>query len=100
LGIKAYAPKVLERFDLLNEESLPLAEPMEEIMLPYFRELHEALEELKKQEANLLSVVQRLEQAGKEKNIEEKRAQRLTNAINRLASDLEYLKIKWGVDAD
>jgi metallo-beta-lactamase family protein len=41
-----------------------------------------------------------LEQAGKEKNIEEKRAQRLTNAINRLASDLEYLKIKWGVDAD
>nr|WP_319776043.1 MBL fold metallo-hydrolase [uncultured Sphaerochaeta sp.] len=100
LGIKAYAPKVLERFDLLKEESLPLAEPMEEIMLPYFRELHEALEELKKQEANLLSVVQRLEQAGKEKNIEEKRAQRLTNAINRLASDLEYLKIKWGVDAD
>jgi metallo-beta-lactamase family protein len=100
LGIKAYAPKVLERFDLLNEESLPLAEPMEEIMLPYFRELNEALEELKKQEANLLSVVQRLENAGKEKNLEEKRAQRLTNAINRLASDLEYLKIKWGVDAD
>ncbi|MFA6696598.1 MAG: MBL fold metallo-hydrolase, partial [Sphaerochaeta sp.] len=100
LGIKAYAPKILERFDLLNEESLPLAEPMEEIMLPYFRELNEALEELKKQEANLLSVVQRLENAGKEKNLEEKRAQRLTNAINRLASDLEYLKIKWGVDAD
>lgn len=101
LGIKAYAPKILERFDLLKEDSLPLAEPMEEIMLPYFRELNEALEELKKQEANLLSVVQRLENAGKEKNLEEKRAQRLTNAINRLASDLEYLKIKWGgVDAD
>ena len=100
LGIKAYAPKVLERFDLLKEETLPLAEPMEEIMLPYFRELNEALAELKKQEADLLAVVQRLENAGKEKTLEEKRAQRLTNAINRLASDLEYLKIKWGVDAD
>ncbi len=100
LGVKAYAPKVLDRFDLLKEETFPFAEPMEEIMLPYFRQLNEALEELKKQEANLLSVVQRLENAGKEKNLEEKRAQRLTNAINRLASDLEYLKIKWGVDAD
>jgi len=100
LGIKAYAPKVLERFDLLKEETLPLAEPMEEIMLPYFRELNEALAELKKQEADLLAVVQRLENAGKEKTLEEKRAQRLTNAINRLASDLEYLKKKSGVDAD
>jgi metallo-beta-lactamase family protein len=99
---KAVIPVIgkVRRFDLLKEETLPLAEPMEEIMLPYFRELNEALAELKKQEADLLAVVQRLENAGKEKTLEEKRAQRLTNAINRLASDLEYLKIKWGVDAD
>ncbi|MGE4454367.1 MAG: MBL fold metallo-hydrolase RNA specificity domain-containing protein [Sphaerochaeta sp.] len=100
LGIKAYAPKVFDRFDLLQEDTLPLAEPAQEILLPYLRELAEALDELKKQEGNLLSVVNRMKQAGSDHTMDEKRALRLTNAMNRLASDLEYLKIKWGADAD
>ncbi len=100
LGIKTYAPKVFDRFDLLDEAALPVAEAMEEIMLPYLRQLSEALAELKKQEGTLKNVVDRMEKEGQAKNLEEKKALRLTNAINRLASDLEYLKIKWGGDID
>ncbi|MGE4585108.1 MAG: MBL fold metallo-hydrolase RNA specificity domain-containing protein [Sphaerochaeta sp.] len=100
LGIKAYAPALMERFDLLDEASLPVALPVEAALVPYLRQLAESLAELSKQEATLRSVVERMEQAGREKNLDEKRAVRLTNAINRLASDLEYLKIKWGPDAD
>ncbi|MDD4573157.1 MAG: MBL fold metallo-hydrolase [Sphaerochaeta sp.] len=100
LGIRAYAPKVLEHFNLLDEASLPVAKRVDDSVSPYLRELSEAVALLKKEEATLLSVVSRLEAAGKEKDLEEKRAVRLTNAINRLASDLEYLQIKWGGDPD
>lgn len=100
LGIKAYAPKVRERFDLLQEQKLPLAHDMKDTVLPYIRELEEALQSLKNQEDTLRAVVQRMEKAGKEPHMEEKKAVRLTNAIYRLASDLEYLKMKWGSDVD
>lgn len=100
LGIKAYAPEVLEHFNLLDEASLPAAEVVDDSVAPYLRQLAEALELLKKEEGTLLSVVSRMEAAGKEQGIEEKRAVRLTNAITRLASDLEYLQIKWGGDPD
>ena len=55
---------------------------------------------LTKQEATLRSVVERMQVAGGEQHLDQKRAVRLTNAINRLASDLEYLKMKWDSDAD
>ena len=100
LGIKTYAPKSMERFNLLDEASLPIAHAPEDVVLPYLRELEEALAELDKHKDNLQVVVDRMHKAGSEKTLEEKRAVRLTNAINRLASDLEYLKIKWGSDAD
>jgi metallo-beta-lactamase family protein len=100
LGIRAYAPRILEHFNLLDEASLPAAKRVDDSVSPYLRELSEAVALLKKEEATLLSVVSRLEAAGKEKDLEEKRAVRLTNAINRLASDLEYLQIKWGGDPD
>ncbi len=100
LGIKAYAPKVMEHYDLLDEASFPAAYPVEEVMLPYLRELGEALEELKKQEKTFRLVVERMQQAGSEKTLDEKKALRLTNAIYRLASDLDYLKTKWNADAD
>ena len=100
MGLKAYAPKVMERFDLLKDQALPLAHDMKDTVLPYIRELEEALESLKSQEDTLRAVVQRMETAGKEPHLEEKKAVRLTNAIYRLASDLEYLKTKWGSDAD
>ncbi len=100
LGIRAYAPEVMQHFNLLDEASLPVAMKVDDSVLPYLRELSEAVALLKKEESTLLSVVSRLEDAGKEKGIEEKRAVRLTNAITRLASDLEYLQIKWGADPD
>ncbi len=100
LGIRAYAPAVLEHFNLLDEASLPAARKVDPSVVPYIRELSEAVALLRKEEKTLLSVVRRLEAAGQERDIEEKRAIRLTNAINRLASDLEYLQIKWGSDSD
>ena len=36
--------------------------------------------------------------AGQQTLLDQKRAVRLTNAINRMASDLEFLGIKWGAD--
>lgn len=100
LGIRAYAPEVSQHFNLLDEASFPAAKKVDDSVLSYLRELSEAIELLKKEESSLLSVVGRLEEAGREKGIEQKRAVRLTNAITRLASDLEYLQIKWGADPD
>lgn len=100
LGIKAYAPAVMERFNLLDEASFPVAKAIDDSIQPYMRELAEAVALLKQEEATLLSVVKRLQEAGQERDIEQKRAVRLTNAIVRLASDLEYLKIKWGSDSE
>ncbi|MDT4761999.1 MBL fold metallo-hydrolase [Sphaerochaeta sp. PS] len=100
LGIRAYAPQLFQHFDLLDEASWPKAEKVDDSILPYLRELAEALALLKEKEATLLSVVTRMEAAGKVKDLQEKHAVRLTNSISRLASDLEYLEIKWGGDAD
>ena len=100
LGIQAYAPEVMQHFNLLDEASLPSAQKIDDSVEPYLRELSEAIALLKKEELTLLSVVNRLEEAGQESGLEEKRAIRLTNAITRLASDLEYLQIKWGADSD
>ncbi|MCK9547259.1 MAG: MBL fold metallo-hydrolase [Sphaerochaeta sp.] len=98
LGIDAYAPRFLERFDLLDETALPIAQPVDDIVVPYIRRLKQAVGLLEKQEQTLLDVVARMQKAGSKTLLEEKRAVRLTNAINRLASDLEFLGIKWGGD--
>lgn len=98
LGFDAYAPKVLERFDLLDESALPIAQPVDDVVVPYIRQLRQAAQLLAKQEQTLLDVVQRMQKAGSEPLLEQKRAVRLTNAINRLASDLEFLGIKWAGD--
>jgi len=98
LGIDAYAPKFSERFDLLDEASLPIALPVDDIVVPYIRQLRQAVTLLEKQQQTLLDVVARMQEAGSQPLLEQKRAVRLTNAINRLASDLEFLGLKWGGD--
>lgn len=100
LGIKAYAPQVMEHFDLLDEASLPIAGRVDDSILPYMREIAEALSKLEGEENTLEAVVERMKKAAAEKGMDEKKGTRLVNAINRLASDLEYLKIKWGGDVD
>ncbi len=98
LGIDAYAPKFLERFDLLDEAKLPIALPVDDIVVPYIRQLKQAVALLEKQQQTLLDVVARMQTAGQQTLLDQKRAVRLTNARNRLASDLEFLGIKWGGD--
>lgn len=79
---------------------MPIAEAVDDIVVPYIRALRAAALVLAEQEETLLTVVKRMQEASKESLLDEKRAVRLTNAINRLASDLEFLGIKWGGDAD
>ena len=98
LSIDAYAPKFLERFDLLDEAHLPIAQPVDDIVIPYIRELKQAVALLERQQQTLLDVVSRMQVAGQQTLLDQKRAVRLTNAINRMASDLEFLGIKWGAD--
>ncbi len=100
LGIDAYAPKLFERLALLDEAAGPSAAAVDAIVVPYIRALRAAALVLAEQEETLLTVVKRMQEASKESLLDEKRAVRLTNAINRLASDLEFLGIKWGGDAD
>ena len=100
LGIKAYAPKQLERFDLLDEASLPKATCFEVGKLPYQKELDEALGELDLQERALNGLLSLLRAQAEDSRISAKEAVRMTNTLNRLASDLEFLGMKWGKDAD
>mgnify|MGYP001195785148 CR=1 FL=1 len=98
LGMKSYAPASMEHFDLLDEASFPECRPVDETQLPYYRELLEAADELQKQHNEFETVIQRLQDAAHQKNIQPKDAVRLENAISRLASDLEFLKFKWNKD--
>jgi metallo-beta-lactamase family protein len=100
LGLKAYAPEPMERFDLLAEQDLPSCVSVDDSLLPCMRELEEAVALLAKNEESLQTVLLRLRKESEKKNLTEKQAIRLTNAIVRLASDLEYLGMKWGPDTD
>ncbi len=100
LGIKAYAPKMLERFDLLDEASLPKGARFVPGKLPYQRELEEAVSSLDRQHTQLERLIQTLQQQAKKEHLSAKEAVRMTNTLSRLASDLEYLGMKWGKDAD
>jgi metallo-beta-lactamase family protein len=100
LGLKAYAPSPMERFDLLDEQSIPSCTAVDDSVLPCMRELSEAIALLDRNEELLGSVVQRLKTASKQKGLSQKEAVRLTNAVLRLASDFEYLSKKWGPDAE
>ncbi|MFA7117716.1 MAG: MBL fold metallo-hydrolase [Sphaerochaetaceae bacterium] len=98
LGLKAYAPAMLDHFDLLVEASFPSCTPVVENQLPCYRELSEAVAQLDKHHLDLEMVVDKLKSKAKDKGLEAKDAIRLANAVNRLSSDLEYLKIKWSKD--
>ncbi|WP_320129411.1 MBL fold metallo-hydrolase [uncultured Sphaerochaeta sp.] len=100
LGIQAYAPHSLEHFDLLDAKALPSYVAVDDSVLPYMRELAEALALLGKNEGRVQGVIERLTKAGNQKDMQQNHAIRLTNAITRFASDLEYLEKKWGADTD
>jgi metallo-beta-lactamase family protein len=94
LKIKAYAPNVLQSFSLLDTTALPM---QSESPLPstISAKLRMATSELIKERESLEAVVARMILASKKDDISEKDAIRLTNAIERLQSDLEFLAEKW-----
>lgn len=99
LKIKAYAPSSMESFSLLDTSALPM---QSESKLPSTVEmqLKDAISELVKERASLESVVSRMVIASRKEDLMEKDAIRLTNAIERLRSDIEYLSIKWQGDSE
>lgn len=99
LGINAYAPKRFETFSLIDMIGVP-RQSIGVLKNRYNRQLEEALSSLVEGRDGLESVVSRMIKAGKTSNLNEKDSRRLINAIERLASDLDYLSIKWGPDVD
>ena len=94
LHIKAFAPDALQSFSLLDTTALPM---QSESPLPstISAKLRMATSELIKERESLEAVVARMILASKKDDISEKDAIRLTNAIERLQSDLEFLAEKW-----
>jgi metallo-beta-lactamase family protein len=100
LHLKAYAPKSMEYFNLLDEASFPSCEVVDEMQLPYYRELKNAVEGMDAQRSKFDEVLQRIKDAAQKKGIEPKDAIRLTNAVVRLTSDLSDLQKKWNKDGE
>lgn len=100
LGIRAYAPAPMDTFDLLSAV-LPAAEPIP-FTSAQTKVIQDAFELLEKGRSNLEAVVKRMEEAASRLDpaADARKVARLANAITRLASDLDYLRIKWGGDAD
>ena len=97
-GLHAYAPRFGERFDLLHGE-IPLQS--DTVLREKGKaDLKAAFEELGNKQGNIISVVERMENAATAIDLtDEKRVRRLSDAIRRLASDLDFLASKWGQDA-
>ena len=99
LKIKAYAPSALESFSLLDTAVLPM---QSESKLPTTvqNQLLNAISELVNERESLEHVISRMVASSKNDELLEKDAIRLTNAIERLKSDLEYLSDKWCGDCN
>jgi len=97
MGFEAYAPQLYESFDL--DEALPVDRSFI-IIDENKKTLSEAQSVLSEKKAALDSVIKRLSDAAEGIDYEdEKRVKRLSNAISRFASDLDFLFDKWNGDA-
>lgn len=96
LGLRAYAPEFLETFDLAKE----LPEQGKAILVDQTKKtLEDAFGTLEAGRSGIASIIDRMEMAAGGIDLkDEKRCAKLANAILRLASDLEDLRVKWGSD--
>jgi len=99
LKIKAYAPAPLETFSLIDATALPtqIDTPLPSSIST---KLYSSVDQLINEREILEAVVSRMIKASKKTDLNEKDAIRLTNAIERLRSDIEYLGIKWYGDSE
>ena len=99
LKIKAFAPSPMDTFSLLDTSALPI---QRESKLPdnIQAQLKDAISELISERESIEFVISRMVSASRKDDISKKDAIRLTNAIQRLRSDIEFLSIKWGGDSD
>lgn len=99
LNISAYAPSLLESFSLLDTTAIPV-QSVSPLPSSVTTKLYNSVNELVGERKTLETVVERMVKASRNSELNEKDAIRLTNAIERLASDIEFLGIKWHGDAD
>ncbi len=99
LKINAFAPSPLDTFSLLDATARPI---QSDSPLPssISTKLGTSIADLIKERESLESVVSRMIVASRKKELSEEDAIRLTNAIERLTSDIEYLGIKWFGDSE
>ena len=97
-GQHAYAPKLFERFDLLHDE-IPLQSDTA-LRKRTGADLRASYGELEESAAALRSVMDRMAKALSGVDLgDERKARKLSDAIRRLASDIEFLAKKWNGDA-
>ncbi len=97
-GEHAYAPKLYERFDLLSDE-IPLQNDTA-LRAKSAEDIRGAFSILEKSRGELEDVMTRMERAASGIDLaNEKKARKLSDAVRRLASDMDFLVSKWNGDA-
>ena len=97
-GLHAYAPRLYERFDLLSG-AIPLQDDTA-LRSRTKADLNDSFKELEKNTADLTGIIDRMERAASLMDLSnEKKANKLSDAVRRLSSDLAFLVSKWNGDA-
>ena len=97
-GYHAYAPKLFEHFDLLGG-SIPLQNDTA-LREKTASDLRSSFEILESSRSKLEDIVLRMEKAASGIDLaNEKKARKLSDAIRRLSSDVDFLVSKWDNDA-
>ena len=97
-SLHAYAPCLFSRYDLLHGE-IPV-QPDTALRKKSAADLRQAFSMLGESRSRLEEVVSRMEKSVSAIDLsDEKKARKLSDAIRRLASDVEFLAKKWNGDA-
>ena len=97
-SLHAYAPCLFSRYDLLHGE-IPV-QPDTALRKKSAADLRQAFSMLGESRSQLEEVVSRMEKSVSAIDLsDEKKARKLSDAIRRLASDVEFLAKKWNGDA-
>ncbi len=97
-GHHAYAPMLFEHFDLLNDTIPVQCDTL--LKEKVSSDLSDSVHTLAVMEDRLEDVIKRMKHSAATMNLtNEKKAKKLSDAIKRLASDVEFLVSKWNGDA-
>ncbi len=98
LGLSAYAPQSMESYNLLSDK-MPSTVPTAYVE-PNGSVLSRSINRLDAGKKNLENLIQQLEEFAQQldSKADVQEIKRMNNAITRLASDIEFLQVKWKKD--